>query len=122
MAGEQDITPTGLWTDATPFSYDRKESVEILSLNFPRAVANHTRNCRVVLAAWPKKWAGPKTKHHILEQVAWSFQYAAGGVRPQMGLFGSPMNKSRRPGDTLQHRFLLIEVRGDWPALSSALG
>eukprot|EP00971_Amphidinium_carterae_P098224 1943224-Amphidinium_carterae.1 len=87
MAGEQDIIPAGLWTDAMPFSYDRKESVEILSLNFPGAVANDARNCCVVLAAWPKKWARPKTKHRILEQVAWSFQYAAAGVRPQMDLF-----------------------------------
>eukprot|EP00971_Amphidinium_carterae_P319948 6359982-Amphidinium_carterae.1 len=65
---------------------------------------------------------GTKTKSHILEHMAWSFRMATAGVRPQQDLLGHPMHKSRRPGDALQSRFLLMEVRGDWPALSSALG
>eukprot|EP00971_Amphidinium_carterae_P206042 4089137-Amphidinium_carterae.1 len=47
---------------------------------------------------------------------------ATAGVRPQRDLRGQPLLKSRRPGDPLKRRFLLLEVRGDWPALSSALG
>ena len=31
----QHAIPMGLWSDSTPYSWDRKESIEAFSLSFP---------------------------------------------------------------------------------------
>ena len=116
----------GLWSDSTPFTWDRKESIEVLSLSFP-GLAGDLSGLRVPLAVWPKKWTGPATKSQILHILAWSFTWCAGGVHPALSHLGKPFSPeqqaSRKPGGTpIGARFLLVEVRADWPALSSTLG
>eukprot|EP00971_Amphidinium_carterae_P164041 3252307-Amphidinium_carterae.1 len=38
------MIPVGLWTDATPYSFDRKQSLEVLSLSFPGALKRGMRS------------------------------------------------------------------------------
>eukprot|EP00971_Amphidinium_carterae_P169158 3351433-Amphidinium_carterae.1 len=43
------VIPVGMWSDATPHPYDRKQSIEILSLSFPSAVGASASNARIVV-------------------------------------------------------------------------
>eukprot|EP00971_Amphidinium_carterae_P010783 212947-Amphidinium_carterae.1 len=64
LAMGESIIPVGLWSDAAPYSYDRQQSVKIVPLSFPCAIA---RNARILVCAWPKRWANTKTKTRVVE-------------------------------------------------------
>ena len=73
--------PMGMWADATPISWDRKESLDIISLSFP-GVGGKLANLRVPLVCWPHRWLHTDTKHAALKVLAWSCRWATAGVAP----------------------------------------
>eukprot|EP00971_Amphidinium_carterae_P294433 5845961-Amphidinium_carterae.1 len=62
ISDDEGVVPIGLWTDSTPYAWDRKQSVEPITLCFPGATTPELQNIRVVLAAYPKRWAAEDTK------------------------------------------------------------
>ena len=48
-------TPVGMWADATPYSWDRKQSVELVCTSFP-GLSGKLAGLRVPPLAWPKQW------------------------------------------------------------------
>ena len=72
----------GLWIDGAPYNWDRSESLEIVSLNFP-GLEGKDSNIRIPLVAIPKHFvATDETFHDLMEIVLWSLRQLAVGTHP----------------------------------------
>ena len=113
----------GLWADGTPCNWDRTESVDTLSLNFP-GLAGELKNLRIPVTALSHKHVGPNTWHDINAVVKWSLMVLATGEWPTCRHDGSQWLKSdakRRNGPSLP-RSCLVEVRADWDWFAKVYG
>jgi hypothetical protein len=112
----------GLWIDGCPCNWDRTQSVEVFSLNFP-GFANENSKLRIPLCAVMKKYvATQKTYDQILAVLAWSITWASCGQFPARRHDGSPFGKLdklriKKAGQTLGCSGFLSELRGDWKML-----
>ena len=81
------VAASGLWSDGTPFNWERNKSLELLLINFPGLDSTW----RFPIAAIPHEHL---SKHATLEDifslVAWSFQQCAVGKMPSQRHDGSP--------------------------------
>jgi hypothetical protein len=101
----------GMHGDGVP--YTKKESLEILSLNF----LAHPTGDRVPMTAVSKKFATTETWQCLLEVLVWSLQMLFIGKVSKYLPNGEPWEYSRAIGPDLPCRGLLLQVRGDWPFL-----
>ena len=112
------IIPVGLWIDGTPCNWDRSDSLENVTLNFP-GLPGH-ESLRIPLASITKRHcATPETFDDILNVIAWSFRVLREGKYPTTRHDGTPFTpgddkyRLKHQGSALQHA-LLCEIRGDW--------
>ena len=109
----------GLWIDGAPYNWDRTESLEIVSLNFPGLTGKDSA-IRIPLCAIPKHFvATDETFHDIMEIIVWSLRHLAVGTHPARRHDGEDWHagdSSRRKNaeKPLRIQAALIEVRGDW--------
>lgn len=117
-SGSTHFVGMGLWGDGVPVNWDRTESVETFSLNFP-GLSGDYRNLRMPLTAISRKQVSGNTWRDIMTVLAWSFQHCAAGVFPLHRHDGTPWlptDRKRMPlaGLPLGFRAALCEIRGDW--------
>jgi len=112
----------GLWIDGAPCNWDRSQSIEVFSLNFP-GFSGPNSQVRVPVCALMKKYvASQRTCDEILAVLAWSFTQASFGQFPTRRHDGSPFWKheklrQKRSGQSLGCSGFLSELRGDWAML-----
>lgn len=113
------LLATGLWGDSMPCNFDRSQSVQAFTLNFP-GLTGDMGKLRLPLVAFNKQCL---VKHNTLDDVcavlAWSFAALARGAMPTQRHDSEPW----RPNDYTRRldanrplgvRGVLAEVRGDW--------
>lgn len=118
-----ELVALGLWGDGVPVQWERKESLQTLSMNLPGVGGSH-RHLRFPLVAFCKKHGGPHTWLDICEVLAWSFKHCALGLWPSERHDGTEWLQSdrskmgqlmaRSTPRPLQVRATLSEIRADW--------
>ena len=110
----------GLWCDGVPCNYDRTESLEVFTLNFP-GFGGATKNLRVPITCINRRWVQKEqTFDDILEIVTWSLKACALGRMPAARPGNQPWrrredrHRQKCSGDDLPLLAVLAEVRGDW--------
>ena len=109
----------GLWFDGTPYNYDRSQTLECISLNFPGLLPPNG-TLRIPLCCIPKHWCiKGVTLSKMLGILSWSFIHLANCTWPSArhdGSFWHPGDKKRSTfnGKALPFTAFLLEVRGDW--------
>ena len=109
----------GLWIDGTPYNYDRSQTLECISLNFPGLLPPNG-TLRIPLCCIPKHWCiKGVTLSKMLGILSWSFIHLANCTWPSArhdGSFWHPGDKKRSTfnGRALPFTAFLLEVRGDW--------
>ena len=115
------ILPIGIWHDGIPVKYDRSESLEVVTMNFPH-VGGAWASMRIPLTALYKgHMVKNATLDGIMRVLTWSLVCLAEGVYPSHGPDGEALTgkRAKLAGKTLP-KALLVEVRGDWSAFKSA--
>ena len=80
------VAPLGLWSDGTPFNWERSKSLELLLINFPGLDSTW----RFPIAAIPYEHLSKHaTFEYMSSLVAWSFQQCAVGKMPSQRQDGS---------------------------------
>ena len=116
----------GLWIDGVPCNWDRSQSLECLSLNFPGLSGDNSK-LRIPLAVINKRFLiKEKTMEDILCVLAWSFQWLAQGRFPVSRHDGSPFEstdafRKQRSGQRTGIAGFLCELRGDWLMLKEVM-
>ena len=114
------VAALGLWSDGTPFNWERSKSLELLLINFPGLDSTW----RFPIAAIPHEHISKHaTFEDIFSLVAWSFQQCAVGKMPFQRHDGSPWTsndtwRKKRAGKPLPCKAVLAEVRADWKCMS----
>ena len=109
----------GLWIDGTPYNYDRSQTLECISLNFPGLLPPNG-TLRIPLCCIPKHWCiKGVTLSKMLGILSLSFIHLANCTWPSArhdGSFWHPGDKKRSTfnGKALPFTAFLLEVRGDW--------
>jgi hypothetical protein len=122
--GMKNFCCVGLWGDGVPVNWDRSESAECYSINFP-GMLGKSELMRVPVTAILKRYVFAKdTMDDILKVIAWSFQICFLGRYPTTRHDGtdwlpSDRKRSKQGGQPLFCRSLLMEVRGDWAFFKS---
>lgn len=112
----------GLWGDATPCNFDRSQSVETFSMNFPGLTGSQA-NIRMCMTGINKKFMAKHiTCDDIMAVLLWSFRCLAMGVMPSVNHLGQPLTGTKRKGLAGKPvpRAVLAEVRCDWAWLKEA--
>ncbi len=114
------LMPLGIWGDGVPVNYDRTESVEVVSMNFPGQVGKW-KPLRLPVTAVSRKQFTENTWHDIMEVVAWSLRLCAvgrwaHGRHDDEGWWPSDASRARKSSkeQALGIRAALVELRGDW--------
>ena len=114
------LLPCGLWSDGVPVQWERTESLEVVSMNFP-GLGGQARALRVPITALAKSQLAEdhQTWDAIFEVVSWSFRCLMTkrwpAARHDGGAWAAGDTKrARRAGQELPLRAVLAEVRGDW--------
>ena len=117
-----DLLGIGFWCDGVPFNWDRSQSVEVLSFNFP-GLTGEWANLRIPITTVPKDWvATTETFEDLLEIVLWSLQCLAIGQMPdarhdRAEWQASDTWRAKHQGEDIGVKAILVEVRGDWAML-----
>ena len=112
----ESVIGLGLHGDGTP--YGKKDSLEVLSLNF--SFCEEHRKLRIPLIALPQRHMTAETWNVVLETIAWSFKILAHGRVFEGPGFSDPLNKKAlgfAPAGTLVPRSFLVQLRADWAFL-----
>jgi hypothetical protein len=119
---ESQVIALGLWGDGCPCNWDRSESIEVVSLNFPGI--EQWNNLRMPLTVISKKYLTVgNTFDDIMDVIAWSFRMMTVGNYPTRRHDESPFRvqdtkRTKLAGKPLGFTAALVEVRGDWMFLS----
>ena len=110
-----DLISLGLWGDGTPCNWDRSQSIETFSLNFPGLVGSGGQ-LRVPMTAVNKKFMNKDvTCDDIMSILCWSFKCLATGLMPSVGHLGQPLTGKRmKKAGKAVPKAVLAEVRSDW--------
>ena len=118
----------GLWSDATPFNWDRTKTLEIILISFPGLEPPH-HTVRIPVCAIPHELVlKEKTFQDIFSIIAWSFQCMAIQFMPNHRHDGSPWCvpednwRKQRQGLPLPCPGVLAEVRCDWKCQAEVFG
>ena len=112
----------GLWIDGCPCNWDRSQSIEVFSLNFP-GFSGENSKLRIPMCVIMKKYvATQQTYDDILAVLAWSFTWASFGQFPAVRHDNSAFEKhekvrARKSGQKIGCSGFLSELRGDWKML-----
>ena len=123
----EDLLGLGLWIDGCPYNWDRSESLEVISLNFP-GIAGESKNLRIPLTAIPKEFvATGETIYDLMEIIVWSLHQLAIGKFPSRRHDNEDWNSNddkRRllAGKDLNMQAALVEVRGDRLMMKEVFG
>jgi hypothetical protein len=113
--GVEQLLGLGLWLDGCPCNWDRTQSLETITMNFPFLMDN---KFRIPICGIEKGFvAKGETFDCILEIIAWSLTLLGEKQWPTCRHDGSPWNLSdgwRSKKSSLDVRAVLMEVRGDW--------
>ena len=115
-----DLVPLGLWADGVPCQWDRDQSLELITLNFPglpKTVDEH--KLRMPIMAIMKCNMSSNTWDDVFEIIAWSFRVMATGTWPEKRHDGEDMLKSdhwrkQKSGKDMGYRAALCQMRADW--------
>ena len=116
--GEELLIPLGIWGDGCPANWDRTESIEVWSLNFPGIAA--WSNLRLPLSLISKKFVSSvNTFDDIFTVLSWSMRHCALGVWPNCRHNGEPFghtdpNRAKASGKPFGFKAAVVEIRGDW--------
>lgn len=113
--------PIGLWGDGMPVNYDRSESFEVISMNFP-GLHSETgfSTMRLPITGLARKQIGPNTWWDIMQVISWSLKFLFVGIHPLRRHDGSEWcdRDLKRckiiPGRPMLGKGALVEIRGDW--------
>ena len=114
------LIPLGMWGDGTPCNFDRSQSIETFSMNFPGQTGPEA-NIRICMTAINKKFMMKNvTCDDIMAVLAWSFKVLATGTMPSVNHLGQPLTgkRAKLDGKALV-RAVLVELRSDWMWLKS---
>ena len=114
----------GIWGDAIPCQWDRDESVECVSMNFP-GLGEEWKEVRIPITALPHALLSTNTWHDIQQVIKDSLVAAALGrywdERPDGkawvstgGREVSDRQRKKLAGKAIGVRAALVQVRGDW--------
>lgn len=115
----QDIVPLGFWGDGVPVNYDRSESCDCYSFNFP-GMTNEGRKLRIPFTCMLKRHnMTPETSDDIMSIFAWSLKCCLAGRYPLARHDNSawlPQDAARKKlaGQRIGLQAVLLEIRGDW--------
>lgn len=117
--GLESPLPLGLWSDGTPCNWDRTESIEAFTLNFPGLTGQHDVIRIPITAVRKRHVIKQKTFDDILSIISWSFQFLALGTYPSQRHDQDPWQsgdaaRKKLAGKPLGCQGVLVEVRGDW--------
>ena len=114
-----EIIGLGIWGDGTPCNWDRTQSLETWSLNFP-GLTDQMGQLRVPLTSINKKFVVKGETHDdILEVIVWSLNCLVSGEMPSADHLGQPLVGTKRvkAAKQLLPCAILAEVRADWALL-----
>ena len=120
------VLALGLWVDGVPYSHDRTQSVECVTLNLP-AISQHLADLRLPLLAFPKFFLQKgATWDSIFSILAWSFRCLLFGKWPLQRHCESPFldsdsERRKMAGQDIGLLACLAELRGDWAMFKDTL-
>ena len=126
-AAGAELLGVGVWGDGVPMNWDRSDSLNVFSLNFP-GLPPPWHTLRVPLTGFSKRhFDGRNTYDDVLRILAWSFESLASGRWPTARHDGAVFDatdakRKKRAGAELPLRGALVEVRGDWSFLKESFG
>ena len=112
----------GLWGDGVPVNWDRTESVDVFSLNFPGAGGQY-KGPRLPLVGLSRHLISEHTFHDILEVVTWSLRHCQVGAHPRAmhdrdDWYASDNARAKQAGAPLSAngdaKATLVQTRGEW--------
>ncbi|CAE7255519.1 unnamed protein product [Symbiodinium necroappetens] len=119
------VIPFSLWTDATPFNWDRSTSLEVILMSLPQLPAPH-HTWRFPVTGLPKNNISKgESFEDIWDLMAWSSQQLLLGIMPRQRHDGQPFKepwRNKHAGRTIAHRCILAELRADWKCLAEVFG
>ena len=121
-AGVDDMLGLGIWGDGAPTQWDRKETIDVISLSLPGC--KEYSQLRIPLVILPHSRTCPETWQDIFAIIAWSLRILAGGRWPTQRHDGSPWNDSDKSRRTPRKLVLsvLVESRQDWKFAAEVFG
>ena len=107
-------------------NWDRTESVETFSINFP-GIQKEYNALRLPITAISRKQIGTNTWHDILEIIKWSLVQCFLGSFPHVRHDDTAWRKTDKrrakvAGMSLAIEAVLVEVRGDWKFFGETFG
>ena len=114
-----DTVPLGLWCDGVATKWDRSESVEFVTLNFP-GLGPKWSALRIPIFALDKSFVASRHTHDdVMSLVVWSLNRCCAKTWTVSRHDGSPWwptdtKRRRREGQALKNRALLVQLTGDW--------
>ena len=105
----------GIWGDGAPTQWDRNETIDVLSLNFP-GLEGEFKALRIPLVVMPHSRVCSETWEDVFAIIKWSLVVLATGVWPTARHDGSPWNETDKARRTARPilQGALVEVRQDW--------
>ena len=109
-----------------PYSHDRTQSVECVTLNLP-AISQHLADLRLPLLAFPKFFLQKgATWDSVFSILAWSFRCLLFGKWPlqrhcQSPFLDSDSERRKMAGRDIGLLACLAELRGDWAMFKDTL-
>ena len=114
-----EIIGLGLWGDGTPCNWDRTQSLETWSLNFP-GLKDQMGQLRIPVTSINKKFVVKGETHDdILNVLVWSLNCLVSGELPSTDHLGQPLVGTQRVKAAKKPLpcAILAEVRADWALL-----
>ena len=114
----ENLLGIGIHGDGVPCTWDRAESVSIISINLP-GVPGHNGRLRIPVAIVPDWSIGEHSLDDIMEVLAWDLRSLLSGRCAACRHDGSSWRKSdvkrsRQSGVLRDFKAHLVQVRGDW--------
>ncbi len=105
----------GLWGDGAPTQWDRNETIDVISVNFP-GLEGEFKALRIPLVVMPHSRVCSETWDDVFEIIKWSLIVLATGEWPTCRHDGSPWNDTDKCRKTARQilQGALVEVRQDW--------
>ena len=117
-----DLLGIGLWGDGAPTQWDRKETIDVISISLPGI--EEWKGLRIPLVVLPHSRVCSETWEDVFTIIRWSLIILATGRWPTCRHDGSAWNHSdncRRTARPLL-RGALVEVRQDWKFAAEVFG
>jgi hypothetical protein len=124
--GLPEALAVGLWIDGVPCNWDRSQSLECISMNFP-GLSGANQPLRIPIAVLNKRFLIKGTTYQeMLDIISWSFVWLAAGKFPPRRHDGSDFRRAdvwrrKKTNQSLGLHGFLCELRGDWLMLKEVM-